>query len=135
MSRDAEIIVLARDAEAVMEHLTTDEFAQEWGGHKFFPIDNEMFRAMKSGSKLCYMWIIQFTRQNWYGIFEYLQGIEWPDPHSVQVLVRDQDDDCFGLWMIFNGKLTEVTLPATERTDTDYIEVGCLSRTDRTQGT
>ncbi len=34
---------------------------------------------------------------------------------TVQVLLRDQDDDCFGLWMFQEDRLVEVTIPRTER--------------------
>jgi hypothetical protein len=130
MSRDTEIIVLAKDAEDMMASLDTEEFAHGWGGKRFTPIDDGAFYGDGRGSALCYMWIIQFTRQNWSGFLEYLEGLSWPRPESVQVLLRDQDDDCFGLWMIYNGKLKEVHLPGTERKqglwDTEYLE-----RTDR----
>ncbi|MFD4589202.1 hypothetical protein [Streptomyces rubiginosohelvolus] len=33
----------------------------------------------------------------------------------MQVLLRDQDDDCFGLWMLQEGRLVEFAIPHTER--------------------
>jgi hypothetical protein len=95
----------------MMASLDTEEFAHGWGGKRFTPIDDGAFYGDGRGSALCYMWIIQFTRQNWSGFLEYLEGLSWPRPESVQVLLRDQDDDCFGLWMIYKGKLKEVHLP------------------------
>ncbi len=49
------------------------------------------------------------------GLLRHLESLPWPHPHSVQVLLRDQDDDCFGLWMFHEGRLVEVTIPRTER--------------------
>ncbi|WSA82675.1 hypothetical protein OG930_42780 [Streptomyces sp. NBC_01799] len=60
-----------------------------------------------------------------------LESLAWPDP-SVQILVRDQDDDCFGLWLIHDSKLVEVPLPRTEREPFECSVTGVLSRTDRT---
>ncbi|MFI9106552.1 hypothetical protein ACIGXA_39255 [Streptomyces fildesensis] len=33
----------------------------------------------------------------------------------MQVLIHDEEDDCFGLWMIHDGALVEVPLPRTQR--------------------
>ncbi|MET7304386.1 hypothetical protein [Embleya sp. NPDC005575] len=131
MSRYTEIIILAKDAEDVMLPLTTDSFAERWGGHRFVPIDDEKFSGSSYGDPACYMWIIQFGRNNWQGLFEFIENLAWPDPYSVQVLLRDEDDDCFGLWMIFGGKLKEVPLPATRRTASDLTITGYIQRTDK----
>ncbi|MFI6055786.1 hypothetical protein ACIBCO_37615 [Streptomyces violascens] len=49
----------------------------------------------------------------------------------MQVLIRDEDGDCFGMWMIYDGKLTEVPLPQTVRKPfPDNSVSGVLSRTD-----
>ncbi|MFB8277935.1 hypothetical protein [Nocardia colli] len=58
--------------------------------------------------------MIQFSRNTW-GLLSYLEALAWPHPSSVQVLIRDEEDDCFELWMIYDGKLTEVPLPRTQR--------------------
>ncbi|MFJ8747371.1 hypothetical protein ACIRL2_49570 [Embleya sp. NPDC127516] len=131
MSRFTEIIILAKDAEDVMLPLTTDSFAAQWSGHRFIPIDDGIFSEIPSAEPACYMWIIQFGRNNWQGLFEYIEGLPWPDPYSVQLLLRDEDDDCFGLWMIFDGKLKEVPLPATKRTASDRHITGYMLRTDK----
>ncbi|WP_327141036.1 hypothetical protein [Nocardia sp. NBC_01327] len=129
MSRFAEVIVLARDAEKVMQHLTVPDDGREW--HQCFtPVDDSVFEGRHHGSSDCYMWVIQFYRHNWTGLLGYLESLNWPDPFSVQVLVRDQDDSCFGLWMIYDGKLSEVPLPRTRRTEFKFSVTGFLSRTD-----
>ncbi|MFJ9523447.1 hypothetical protein ACIRPK_35070 [Kitasatospora sp. NPDC101801] len=33
----------------------------------------------------------------------------------MQVLIHDEEDDCFGLWMMRDGVLTEVSLPGHRR--------------------
>ncbi|MFH8612905.1 hypothetical protein ACH4D5_36085 [Streptomyces sp. NPDC018029] len=131
MSRYAEVIVLARDAEEVMEPLTRPSADREWY-QCFTRVDNSVFAGADSSSRECYAWVVQFTRHNWYGLLPHLESLPWPDPYSVQVLVRDEEDDCFGLWMLHDGKLTEVSLPHTSRHLAPGISVtGTLSRTDR----
>jgi hypothetical protein len=132
MSRFAEVIVIARDAEEIMEPLTRPDDNREW--HQCFnPVYNRYFSAPNLiDSMACFMWIIEFGRLNWTGLLSHLESLSWPDPTSVQVLIHDEEDDCFGLWMIYDGKLVEVPLPRTVRTP--YIGqsvTGVLSRSDR----
>ncbi|ORT56280.1 hypothetical protein [Streptomyces sp. CB03238] len=130
MSRYTEVIVLARRAEKVMEPLTRPDKGRDW--HQCFTrVDDSMFGGSRMPSDECYAWVIQFIRHNWHGLLNHLETLAWPDPHSVQVLVRDEDDDCFGLWMIYDGKLVEVSLPRTEREPFSASVTGVLSRTDR----
>ncbi|WP_226599459.1 hypothetical protein [Streptomyces violascens] len=78
------------------------------------------------------MWVVQFIRLNWGGLLTHLESLPWPAPGSVQVLVRDEEDSCFGLWMIYDGKLAEVPLPHTKREPFEGNSVtGVLSRTDQ----
>ncbi|MFI9506931.1 hypothetical protein [Nocardia sp. NPDC052566] len=130
MSRFAEVIVLAREAEGVMEHLTEPDDSRAW--HQCFTrIDDSVFAGTYGGAGECYAWVIQFGRNTWRGLLPHLESLAWPRPESVQVLVRDEEDECFGLWMIYDGKLVEVPLPRTHR-EADPISVsGVLSRTDR----
>ncbi|WNO74860.1 hypothetical protein [Streptomyces sp. AM8-1-1] len=130
MSRFAEVIVLARSAEEVMEPLTRPDENREW--HQCFTrVDDGMFEGSHMPRDHCYTWVIQFVRLNWHGLLAHLESLPWPNPHSVQVLVRDEDDDCFGLWMIHDGKLAEVPLPHTAREPFGYSVTGVLSRIDR----
>ncbi|MCQ6553621.1 hypothetical protein NPS70_10485 [Streptomyces sp. C10-9-1] len=55
----------------------------------------------------------------------------------MQVLIHDEEDDCFGLWMIHDGELVETPLPRTRRAyrsgphkDGFPPDPGILSRTD-----
>jgi len=124
-------MVLARNAEEVMEHLTRPDPEREW--HQCFTrVDDSVFEGTGSGSQECYAWVVQFIRHNWGGLLAHLESLPWPAPHSVQVLVRDEEDDCFGLWMIYDGKLNEVPFPHTSRHLAPGVSVtGVLRRTDR----
>ncbi|MFJ8645900.1 hypothetical protein ACIRNI_07230 [Streptomyces sp. NPDC093546] len=113
-----------------MEPLTRPDPNREW--HQCFTrVDDSVFAGETSPSEECYAWVIQFIRLNWRGLLPHLEALPWPDPHSVQVLVRDEDDDCFGLWMLYDGALTEVPLPRTQRKPYENSVTGWLRRTDR----
>lgn len=119
MSRDCEVIVIAFGAEELMAPLTQPDEQREW--HQCF----EPIPGMDA-------WAIDFWRRNWTGLLPYLEQMPWPFPYSVQVLLRDQDDDCFGLWMLHEGRLKEVPLPCTVREANDGVPLGSiLTRTDR----
>ncbi|MFF4496277.1 hypothetical protein [Streptomyces sp. NPDC001546] len=75
MSRTAEVIELAQDADQVMKRLTRPDPTRTWVG---------CFSEMRPGG-------------------------------AVQVLIHDEEDDCYGLWMIHGGRLREVPLPHTRR--------------------
>ncbi|MGW4162549.1 hypothetical protein [Streptomyces sp. NPDC004788] len=130
MSRYTEVIVLARGAEEVMEPLTRPDEERAW--HQCFTrVGDNVFAGSGTPSDECYAWVIQFGRQNWGGLLSHLESLPWPDPWSVQVLLRDEDDDCFGLWMLHDGRLVEVPLPRTRREPFSDTLTGVLSRTDR----
>ncbi|MGW4274729.1 hypothetical protein ACWEGQ_20745 [Streptomyces seoulensis] len=119
MSRDCEVIVIAFGGGEVMEPLTRDDDRREWH-QRFEPIP-----GMDA-------WAIDFWRPNWTGLLRHLERLPWPFPHSVQILLRDQDDECFGLWMLHDGSLKEVPLPCTVRHENDVAPLGSiLVRTDR----
>ena len=109
MSRFAEVIVLALGADEVMEPLTRDDGTRTWRG-RFVPVESQWGGSFGIG------WATEFERmRSRSGLLRHLESLPWPRPESVQVLIHDQDDDCFGLWMIHDGRLVEVPLPRTER--------------------
>ncbi|MEJ8640208.1 hypothetical protein [Streptomyces sp. MS2.AVA.5] len=113
-----------------MDPLTLPDDSREW--HQCFTrIDAGMFEGSRGPTDECYAWVIQFIRRNWTGLLTHLESLPWPNPHSVQVLTRDEDDDCFGLWMMYDGRLTEVPLPRTTREPFSDTILGVLTRTDR----
>lgn len=110
MSVDAEVVVLALWAQEVMEPLTKEDATRTWAGH-FVPIQSQW-----GGGSFGFGWAMEFRKMRARsGLLRHLESLPWPYPESVQVLIHDQDDDCFGLWMIYDGKLVEVPLPGTER--------------------
>ncbi|NYF59991.1 hypothetical protein [Micromonospora purpureochromogenes] len=57
------------------------------------------------------------------------------------MLIHDEEDDCFGLWMLYDGRLVEVPLPRTERyvghdpwTGESSTEISYLYRADGRAG-
>ncbi|MFD8749763.1 hypothetical protein ACFV0O_02060 [Kitasatospora sp. NPDC059577] len=104
MSRIAQVIVLAPYADEVMEPLTRPDDARSWQGC-FEPL------GLFAGG-----WVIEFHRMRpRSGLLRHLESLAWPHPASVQVLIHDEEDDCFGLWMMREGVLTEVPLPGHKR--------------------
>lgn len=42
-------------------------------------------------------WMVEFNRvRPRSGLLRHLESLEWPYPASVQVLIHDEEDDCFG---------------------------------------
>ncbi|MFD8073388.1 hypothetical protein ACFV3E_12125 [Streptomyces sp. NPDC059718] len=121
MSRFAQVIVIAKDAHEVMEPLTRPDEGREW--HQCFEsIGGSWFDA----------WAVEIMRLNWHGLLAYLESLPWPDPYSVQVLIQDEEDDCFGLWTLCEGRLVEVSLPNTDRyLVPGHTVTGVFTRTDR----
>jgi hypothetical protein len=110
MTRNAEVVVLALYADEVMEPLTRGDVERSWRG-VFVPI-----QGSKWAGSFGVGWATEFERmRSRSGLLKHLESLPWPYPGSVQVLIHDQDDECFGLWMIHDGKLVEVPLPRTQR--------------------
>ncbi|MFD6655141.1 hypothetical protein ACFWEB_08265 [Streptomyces parvus] len=55
-----------------------------------------------------------------------LRALPWRCPHAVQLLVHNENDAVFGMWMLLDGDWTEVSLPRTMRQEAG----GHLQRTD-----
>ncbi|MFF8401080.1 hypothetical protein ACF06P_05525 [Streptomyces sp. NPDC015684] len=133
MSRAADVIVLAPYSEEVMEPLTRQDPERSWRG-RFEPVQGQ-------DGGFGYGWALEFDKAHGRsGLLADLEALSWPNPLRVQVLIRDQDDDCFGLWMFHDDKLVEVPLPRTERfhepappTDEFVPSPGILLRTDTHQ--
>ncbi len=101
----AQIIVLAQDEDEVMEPFTRRDDERTWTG-RFVRIPD----WFASG------WSIEFCRSNGrFGVLKDLESLPWERPHCVQVLLHDEDDDCFGLWMFHDGVLKEVPIARTRR--------------------
>ncbi|GAB2935838.1 hypothetical protein [Streptomyces mayteni] len=121
--------MLAQDADGVMEPLTRPDETRTWGG---------TFHEMWPGGLGGFGWGAEFVRlASRSGLLRHLESLPWPRPESVQVLIHDEEDDCFGLWMMHDGRLVEIPLPRTGRFhfephDERYPpDPGVLTRTDR----
>ncbi|MGW4152642.1 hypothetical protein ACWEDF_05755 [Micromonospora chersina] len=136
MSRNAEVVVFAADAHEVMAPLKRDNDGTRPWNNLFVPIESQWPGTFGRG------WAAEFTRRHhWAGLLEHLQALPWPRPESVQVMIHDEEDDCFGLWMLYDGRLAEVPLPRTERyvahdprTGKSSTEISYLWRTDGNAG-
>ncbi|MFI2368360.1 hypothetical protein [Streptomyces sp. NPDC018833] len=136
MSRFAEVLVLAPYMDEVMEPLTRKNDGSDpgrtWSG-AFTPV-----RLDWGGPLLGHVWAAEFERvRNRTGLLKHLESLPWPYPEFLQVMIRDQDDECFGLWMLRDGRLVEISLPRTRRfhqpappTDEYPPDPGLLLRTD-----
>ncbi|KPI05792.1 hypothetical protein OV450_3919 [Actinobacteria bacterium OV450] len=97
MSRTAQVIVLARYEDEVMEPLTRPDEARTWQG------------CFVQLPWLVGGWHIEFEKSHRRrGVLKDLESLPWNEPACVQVMLHDQDDDLFGLWMFRDGVLVEV---------------------------
>ncbi|MFG2925582.1 hypothetical protein ACGFYA_29265 [Streptomyces sp. NPDC048305] len=55
-----------------------------------------------------------------------LRGLPWKCSHAVQLLLHNENDALFGVWMLLDGGWAEVPLPRTVR----HEALGHLQRTD-----
>ncbi|MFJ6798430.1 hypothetical protein [Streptomyces sp. NPDC091268] len=105
MSRMAQVLVLARYEDEVMEPLTRHDETRTWRG--WFERIPDWFVGG---------WYLEFYRESQRaGILKDLEALPWSQPECVQVMLHDEEDDCFGLWMFRDGKLVELPIPGTER--------------------
>ncbi|MFI1928681.1 hypothetical protein [Streptomyces sp. NPDC020377] len=113
MSRFAQVIVLAPYADEVMKPLTRPDDSRSWEGH-FEQLD--LFVGA---------WVIEFERvRPRSGLLRHLESLAWPYPESVQVLIHDEDDHCFGLWMMRDGVLAEQPVPGHRRLHGPVLTTG-----------
>ncbi|MGW3327841.1 hypothetical protein [Streptomyces virginiae] len=127
MSRMAQVIVLARYEDEVMEPLTRPDESRTWQG------------CFVRIPWLVGGWHIEFEKAHRRrGVLEDLESLPWNEPDCVQVMLHDQDDDLFGLWMFRDGVLVEVGIPGTQRVHTAAplwdVDPGFLVRTGLGRG-
>ncbi|MGR7001945.1 hypothetical protein ACU686_34490 [Yinghuangia aomiensis] len=95
-----------------MEPLTREDGEHSWRGH-FVPIEGQW--------GFDFGWALEFEKMRARkGLLEHLESLPWPRPETLQVLLRDQDDDVFGLWMFQDGKLVETPSPAPSASTTRH---------------
>ncbi|WP_405363360.1 hypothetical protein OG535_38420 [Kitasatospora sp. NBC_00085] len=120
MSRMAQALVLARYEDEVMEPLTRPDETRTWRG-EFTQIPGWFVGG----------WYLEFFRSyQRHGLLADLEALPWKRPYCVQVMLHDEDDDCFGLWMFHDGALVEVPIARVQRVHTYEPGPGYLCRTD-----
>ncbi|MCF2532095.1 hypothetical protein [Yinghuangia soli] len=128
MSRITDVIVSADMQAEAMAPLTHRDDARGWSG-AFTLVTDGAARAYwnRDGKNpAAAVWVGTFDHLDRPALLADLEALPWTCPHTVQVLIRVEDDDCFGLWMMIDGKLREVALPRTTRD----AESGVLARID-----
>jgi hypothetical protein len=144
MSNVTNVLILANWERDAMEALTNS--SRRWddtaGWRGYFGSISQKPAAESWGDDgkwpECDVWAGAFNHLNRPALLAELQELPWRRPASVQVLIRGQDDDCWGLWMFVSGRLVEVDLPgavrlplsAEVRGQDDFVdvEVGLLLR-------
>ncbi|MEU8510785.1 hypothetical protein AB0C76_04220 [Kitasatospora sp. NPDC048722] len=104
MTRIAQVLVLAPWDEEAMAPLCRPDASRSWYG---------CFAPLPTFTEA---WVAEFDRMGQRaGLLRHLESLPWRAPESVQVLIHDEEDDCFGLWMMRDGKLTEIPVPGHRR--------------------
>lgn len=128
MSRVTDVIVCATIEEPAMEPLTRRDVSRDW--HGAFALitgpDADRYWVQAGKGPGCDVWVGTFNHLNRPALLADLERLPWSCPHAVQVLLREEEDDCFGLWTFIDGRLREVPLPLTRRDP----RTGMLTRTD-----
>jgi hypothetical protein len=116
MSVVSNVIVLHpyREAETkTMEPLTRVEGGRSWRGAFTNATEGSLIDAWVHDGKApeCGVWVGAFNHLNRSALLADLERLPWQDPSGVQVLIKWNDDECFGLWMFREDRLKEVPLP------------------------
>jgi hypothetical protein len=119
VSNVTSVLVLALGEYVAMRPFTLldDDSEREWCGAFTSLTDGGADdRWVKDGkSAECDVWAGAFNHLNRPALLRDLAALPWEHPNQVQVLINGQDDDCWGLWMITDGRLQEVPLPGAVR--------------------
>ena len=75
----------------------------------------EGFWAGDGQVPLASVWVGAFNCLNVGALLADLAKLEWRSPLGVQVLIRAEEDDCWGLWMIVGDRFEEVAFPGAFR--------------------
>ncbi|WP_392748968.1 hypothetical protein [Streptomyces sp. LN590] len=94
-----------------LKRVSADHPSGHWGGHV--------------GAE-CHAVAGTFNRLDTETLRRRLRAAPWKCPHDVQLLLHNENDVLFGLWMLLDGQWAEVQLPRTERA----ASRGQLQRTD-----
>lgn len=53
---------------------------------------------------------------------ETVRGLPWKCTHSVQLLLHNENDALFGMWVLLDGRWAEVPIPRTGRHHLGHLE-------------
>jgi hypothetical protein len=117
MSNVTNVLILTLGDKKVMAALTERREGAAWTGY-FGDLSHKPaaeFWGHDGKWPECWVWAGAFNHLNRPALFQELQELPWQSRKAVQVLIRGQDDDCWGLWMFVEGRLVEVDLPGATR--------------------
>ena len=125
MSRITEVIIVAPYERVAMEPLTRLDESRAWYGY-FNLIDRSLWETSGKASP-CRVWVGAFNHLERSALLTDLAALPWHNPQEVQVLIHDEEDSCFGMWMIVGGDLIEVQLPMRVRSrSAGVVDYGIL---------
>src|SRR4051812_45829822 len=109
------VLVLTLFPETVMERLTRGETGVAWydgDGARFVNLAGGDLARAWVGPKgpECAVYGAAFNHFDRASLLATLETADWNDRAAVQLLIRHQDDDCWGLWMFQGSRLREVEL-------------------------
>ncbi len=118
MSHVTTVLVLTRSGEKSMQRFMDPNVQVPWmRTTRFVSLTGESVAPhwigpKGPGSAIYAAAFDNFDRQP---LLDALEALPWRDQLSVQVLIRSEDDDCWGLWMFLDGRLQEIQLPGAAR--------------------
>jgi hypothetical protein len=121
MSNVTNVIVMASVFDVpTLAPLTKRDPARLWRGQLATITDDDMnlsddFWVQDGKGPECHVWVGAFNHFHRRAFLDDLAQLAFKEPESLQVLIKAQEDDCFGLWMMAGRNLCEVPLPGWTR--------------------
>ncbi|URN11143.1 hypothetical protein LUW77_01590 [Streptomyces radiopugnans] len=110
-----------------MEHLVElDLPGADDGGFRRVSADHPLGHWGGRAGAECHVVAGTFDHLNTVRLRRLLQTVPWKCPHGVQLLLHNENDAIFSLWMLVDERWVEVPLPRTAR----HPSQGHLRRTD-----
>jgi hypothetical protein len=112
------VLVLTRTGERAMQRFMDPTNQVPWmRSTRFVSLSDDSVAPHWIGSKppTAVIYAAAFADFDRQPMLDALEALPWEDQPSVQVLIRTDEDDCWGLWMFVDGRLSELQLPGTVR--------------------
>ncbi|HEX2382212.1 MAG TPA: hypothetical protein VHI95_06225, partial [Acidimicrobiales bacterium] len=113
MSDVTTVLVLTRSGERSMQRFMDPAVQIPWmRSTRFVSLTGEGVAPHWIGSKAptAVIYAAAFADFDRKPMVEALEALPWQDQLSVQVLIRTDEDDTWGLWMFIDGRLQELQL-------------------------